>query len=152
MNRSYPAGSKYSGGSCPREEFCKEWDPEFTQERKFKEDHSHVERVREILPRTEGIASFFHEDDHPVPSCIIKEISQFCQHAEVSKLRSAVSDQRPAEEEGSVWIDDRCRRHLENCECSGIVNYTENSGCVRRYKTRLSASELYGYLKMKVRN
>lgn len=125
----------------------------FSKERKFMEDCSHVETQREeLLTQSDGITPFFEQSEVPVPSCIIKEVSAFCQNADVNVLRSESCDEGRAEELRTfAWLDDRSRKHLKDCECSRNRT-SKNGGCIRRYKNPLSAAALYSQLKEKVWN
>lgn len=154
MSSSHLVGSRcLDGGGCPHQTFRKVWEPAFAEGRRFREDWSHVEHIRDLLgTEAEGIKIFFGDSDVPIASCIIKEVSSFCAVADVEELKTGAKHNGLGEEgRQSAWLDDRSRRHLEGCEDLGNRRDPENSGCVRRYENPLSATALYWLLRNQVR-
>ncbi|OCK76055.1 hypothetical protein K432DRAFT_307225 [Lepidopterella palustris CBS 459.81] len=131
--RPGPTCGETSGYS--RDFFAKEWDPEFSKDRKFKKDWSYVEyKRRDLNADGDGISIFLQEFEDSVPSCIVEDISEFCKDVRLDDIQIGATRAGTAIQRRAAWLDDRSL-------C------VEKHGCVREYENPLTAIQLYQMLK-----
>ncbi|OCK74043.1 hypothetical protein K432DRAFT_311503 [Lepidopterella palustris CBS 459.81] len=114
--------------------FAKKRDPEPSEDGKVKENGSHLEWKRGNDADGDDIRLFVQDFEDSVPSCIVEEVTQFCQDA---RLEDLISGTGTAGQRRVAWLDDRSFSSLMS------------SGSIREYKNRLTATELYHHLKVK---
>ncbi|KAF2182121.1 hypothetical protein K469DRAFT_245084 [Zopfia rhizophila CBS 207.26] len=117
--------------------FSKKWNLEALKDGKFKENKSHLKWKRGSNAEDDDthlfLQEFLQDSEDSAPSCIVEEVTQFCQAARLTDLKSGMG---PAGQRRVAWLDDRSFSSLES------------RGSVREYKDRLTATELYQHLKV----
>lgn len=138
--------------NCHSRDRAKRWKPEFSTNRRPKEDCSYVkyrrELVREIGVSTENddgepddldifLTDFEDELSSLAPSCAVEEVREFCQNPSLEDLKSGAG---PAGHRRAAWLDDRSRLSLRG------------GGGVRTYENPLTATGLHRILERPVRS
>jgi hypothetical protein len=121
----------------PSDCYAKEWHPEFSKDRKFKEDESYIDRKRKIDADGDDFDIFLQDSEDSVPSCKVEEVLEFCRDVHLEDLKSGVGA-AGAGQQRAAWLDDR--------SCPGLAC----SSFVRRYENPLTATGLYRLLKVSV--
>jgi hypothetical protein len=118
--------------------FSKEWIPVFSKDRRFKEDGSWKDiDIDDDEVDGDNVGILLQEDEGSVPPFKTQEIEEYCHGASLDDLESGAGC---AGQRRGAWLDDR--------SCDGLPS----SLCVREYENLLTATGLYRFLKIPVRN
>ncbi|KAH8588290.1 hypothetical protein B0O99DRAFT_693577 [Bisporella sp. PMI_857] len=120
-------------GHHPSDCYAKAWDPEFSEDRNFKEDKSYVECKMGINADGDDFGIFLRDSEDSVPSSKVGEVEEFVRGACLDDLKSGAGT---AGQRRGAWLDDR------STPCSTTTR------CVREYERRLTATTLYRLLKL----
>ena len=125
--------SEAEKGGHPSNCYTKEWNPEFSKDRGFKDQRPHVETKRGINAALDGVGlGFFLTDiEDELPSRAVEELEEFCQNVVVEDLGSGKGS---AGQRRDAWLDDRSRGPT-------------GSRYIRKHENPLTATGLYRLLK-----